>query len=105
MNFASYNQIQLNNSQSIESRGDIDDYESYYTVLNGYHDDDPNPLEVDIDTIRIIKHGKCMKCGFGDVGIAKTVYQYKYDIMNVKEFMKTKINWLVSGYDIKEMGS
>tara|TARA_R110002096_G_C14314327_1_gene699750 strand:- start:322 stop:642 length:321 start_codon:yes stop_codon:yes gene_type:complete len=105
MNFASYNEIQLSNSQSRESRGDIDDYESYYAVLTGYNDDDPNPLDVDRDTIKIIKHGKCKKCGFGNNGVAKTMYQYEYDIMNVKRFMTTKINWLVSGYDIKEMGS
>ena len=88
-----YNIMELYNSECIEDRGDMDiDKISYYSQLHS-NDYKHNPLYVDEETTTVIKYGKCKKCGFGDVGVAKFMDRYEYDIINVKYFMNTTIDW------------
>lgn len=99
--FFGRNMLELSNSNCDEERGDTEEYtELYYTQLewNGSRD---NPIEVDEKMSTVIKYGKCKKCGFGSVGVAKLMYKYLYDIMNVKKLMETKIDW--SDKEFKEL--
>ncbi len=87
------NVLEISNSNCDEERGDTDGYiELYYAQLQWYGDSH-NPLQVDKKPDMVVKYGKCQKCGFGDVGVAKSMFVYVYDIMNVKTIMKTKIDW------------
>ena len=80
------NVMELSNSECIEDRGDMDtDTVSYYSQLDT---NDNNPLYVDEETTTVIKYGKCRRCGFGDIGVAKFMDRYEYDIMNVKNFIE-----------------
>ncbi len=83
-----YNIMELSNSKCIEDRGDMDtDTVSYYSQLQS-DDYKNNPLYVDTETETVVKYGKCRRCGFGDIGVAKFMDRYEYDIMNVKNFIE-----------------
>ena len=97
--FFGSNMLELSNSNYDEERGDTENYtELYYTQLQWYGYSD-NPLQVDKETDVVVKHGKCKKCGFGDVGVPKYIDKYVYDIMNVKKLMETKIDWSDKEYE------
>ena len=83
-----YNIMELSNSKCIEDRGDMDtDTVLYYSQLQSYRDDN-NPLYVNKETETVVKYGKCRRCGFGDIGVAKFMDRYMYDIMNVKNVIE-----------------
>ena len=64
------------------------DSQTTYSCWSTRDKPDPNELpSADKEVSYIIKYGKCKKCGFGDVGVAKTVEIYDYDIMDIKRFM------------------
>lgn len=80
----------IGNEPSFDDEEEEDSYYDEYSLLGEDTGDKPDPNELpsaDKEVSYIIKYGKCKKCGFGDVGVAKTVEIYDYDIMDIKRFM------------------